>query len=40
MGMEKADFGWYTKRISFFAMAGYFAGMAAYFAFRSFFVFA
>ncbi len=30
MGMEKIDFIWYTKRISFVALIGYFAGAAAY----------
>lgn len=30
MGMEKIDFMWYTKKISFFAMLGYFGGAAAY----------
>jgi Na+/H+ antiporter NhaD/arsenite permease-like protein len=30
MGMEKIDFIWYLKRISFLAMLGYFGGAAAY----------
>lgn len=30
MGMEKIDFIWYLKRISFLAMIGYFGGAAAY----------
>lgn len=30
MGMEKIDFIWYLKRISFLAMMGYFAGAAFY----------
>ncbi|MCI0750304.1 MAG: sodium:proton antiporter NhaD [Flammeovirgaceae bacterium] len=30
MGMEKIDFIWYMKKISFFAMLGYFGGCAAY----------
>lgn len=31
MGLEKVDFLWYMKRISWIAIAGYFAGLAAYF---------
>ncbi|QHT66427.1 sodium:proton antiporter [Rhodocytophaga rosea] len=30
MGMEKIDFMWYVKRISFLALIGYFAGALAY----------
>ena len=30
MGMEKVDFIWYAKKISFIAMIGYFAGAACY----------
>ena len=30
MGMEKVDFIWYAKKISFVAMIGYFAGAACY----------
>jgi len=30
MGMEKIDFIWYAKKISFVAMLGYFGGAAAY----------
>ena len=30
MGMEKIEFGWYLKRISFLAALGYFAGAAVY----------
>jgi len=30
MGMEKIDFIWYMKKISFFALLGYFGGCAAY----------
>jgi Na+/H+ antiporter NhaD/arsenite permease-like protein len=30
MGMEKVDFIWYVKKISFIAMIGYFAGAACY----------
>ena len=30
MGLEKVDFFWFLKRISFAAMVGYFAGMASY----------
>jgi Na+/H+ antiporter NhaD/arsenite permease-like protein len=30
MGMEKIDFFWYLKKISFLALLGYFAGAAAY----------
>lgn len=30
MGMEKVDFIWYLKRISFLAMMGYFSGAACY----------
>lgn len=30
MGMEKIDFVWYIKRISFLALIGYFAGVVAY----------
>eukprot|EP00667_Euglena_gracilis_P005879 EG_transcript_5923 len=36
MGMEQVEFGWYTRRISFFALMGYAAGMAVYFALRTF----
>jgi Na+/H+ antiporter NhaD/arsenite permease-like protein len=30
MGMEKIEFGWYLKRVSFLAALGYFAGAAVY----------
>ena len=30
MGLEKIDFGWYMKKISLLALAGYFAGIAAF----------
>lgn len=30
MGMEKADFLWYLKKVSFIALVGYLAGMGAY----------
>ena len=30
MGLEKIDFGWYMKKISLLAFAGYFAGMATF----------
>ena len=30
MGMEKIEFGWYLKRISFLAALGYFAGAGVY----------
>ncbi len=30
MGMEKIDFGWYMKKISWLALIGYFAGAAVY----------
>jgi len=30
MGMEKVDFIWYARKISFVAMIGYFAGAACY----------
>ena len=30
MGMEKIKFGWYVKRISPLALAGYFAGAMVY----------
>eukprot|EP00252_Welwitschia_mirabilis_P019329 TRINITY_DN4441_c0_g1_i1.p1 TRINITY_DN4441_c0_g1~~TRINITY_DN4441_c0_g1_i1.p1 ORF type:complete len:575 (+),score=122.66 TRINITY_DN4441_c0_g1_i1:396-2120(+) len=36
MGMERADFFWYLKKISGFAFAGYAAGIAAYMAMHSF----
>ena len=32
MGLEKVDFLWYTKKVSFGAAVGYFAGIAAYMA--------
>ena len=32
MGMEKIDFIWYMRRISFTALIGYFAGVLAYLA--------
>ena len=31
MGLEKIDFGWYLKKISLLAIAGYFAGAATYY---------
>lgn len=31
MGLEKINFGWYLKKISLLAVAGYFAGAAVYF---------
>jgi len=31
MGLAKIDFVWYLKKISFFALAGYLSGIAAYF---------
>ena len=30
MGMEKADFGWYFRKISPWALAGYLGGMGVY----------
>jgi Na+/H+ antiporter NhaD/arsenite permease-like protein len=30
MGLEKIDFIWYLRRISLYALAGYFAGVAVY----------
>jgi Na+/H+ antiporter NhaD/arsenite permease-like protein len=30
MGMEKIEFFWYVKRISFTALLGYFAGVLTY----------
>jgi len=36
MGMEKVDFIWYAKKISFVAMIGYFAGAGAYLLIESF----
>lgn len=36
MGMEKADFFWYLKKVSGFAFAGYAAGIAAYVASHNF----
>lgn len=35
MGMEKIDFIWYIKRISFIALIGYFGGAISYFVLRS-----
>lgn len=32
MGLEKIDFGWYLKKISWLAIIGYFAGAAVYYA--------
>ena len=32
MGLEKIDFGWYLKKISWLAVIGYFAGAAVYYA--------
>lgn len=32
MGMEKADFGWYVKKITPWALVGYLGGMGAYLA--------
>jgi NhaD family Na+/H+ antiporter len=37
MGMEKIDFVWYIKRISFLALLGYFAGVLVYLATYTFF---
>lgn len=34
MGIEKVDFIWYLKRVSWIALIGYFAGIAAYLALR------
>jgi hypothetical protein len=34
MGMEKIDFVWYLKKISWIAMIGYFAGALVYMAER------
>ena len=31
MGLEKIDFIWYLRKISWLALIGYFAGVAAYF---------
>jgi hypothetical protein len=31
MGMEKINFFWYVKKISWLALLGYFAGIAVYF---------
>ncbi|KAH9299182.1 hypothetical protein KI387_030864, partial [Taxus chinensis] len=36
MGLEKADFFWYLKKVSGFAFAGYAAGIAAYLACNNF----
>jgi Na+/H+ antiporter NhaD/arsenite permease-like protein len=36
MGMEKIDFIWYVKRISFLALMGYFGGAAAYLLIKQF----
>jgi Na+/H+ antiporter NhaD/arsenite permease-like protein len=36
MGMEKIDFIWYTKRISFVALLGYLGGCGAYLIQQSF----
>ena len=30
MGMERVNFGWYTKRVAPLALAGYVAGIATY----------
>lgn len=32
MGMEKADFTWYVRKVSPWALAGYLGGMGAYLA--------
>jgi Na+/H+ antiporter NhaD/arsenite permease-like protein len=37
MGMEKIEFGWYLKRISFLAALGYFAGAGVYLLMDKFF---
>lgn len=31
MGLEKIEFGWYLRKITLLALAGYFAGMLVYF---------
>jgi Na+/H+ antiporter NhaD/arsenite permease-like protein len=31
MGLEKIPFGWYLKKVSLYAMVGYFAGAAVFF---------
>ncbi len=36
MGLEKITFGWYMKRISLIAFAGYFAGIVCYWLIRTF----
>jgi hypothetical protein len=30
MGLEKIDFFWYVRHVSWLALAGYFAGLLAY----------
>ena len=32
MGMEKLDFGWYLRKVSWLALLGYLAGAATYLA--------
>jgi hypothetical protein len=32
MGLEKIDFMWYLKKVSFWALLGYLAGCGVYFA--------
>ena len=36
MGLEKITFGWYMKKISWIAFIGYIAGIASYWAIRTF----
>ena len=36
MGLEKITFGWYLKRVSLVALAGYLAGMGTYWLWRTF----
>lgn len=36
MGLEKITFGWYMKRVSWIAAAGYFAGMLCYWVIRTY----
>ena len=36
MGLEKITFGWYMKRVSWIAFAGYIAGILSYYLIREF----
>ncbi|MFC2761434.1 MAG: sodium:proton antiporter, partial [Prevotella denticola] len=36
MGLEKITFGWYMKRISWIALAGYLAGILSYWVIRTY----